>query len=317
MKNPNRNPQFQTHSAMDKKAADGMFFEKRAQSAKGRFFQDLEGRDDGMFMAKSAQMGGLAAPANAPAQAARAQQAGAVQNMGAPMGGGQGFSPGMTGGLYGTGKGMKKKAGASPTDWNSDSSMPTGFHRPTHIQPESLEAGGERFHATESNSVVPEVDRQRHSLVEGGRMSARPTSSPQMGKQAFSIGEIGDYAGRAANYVSDKAQEGASYIKRNAPDVASRAGDYAAARGREIGQSLKRVLPQAKEEASAGAGKIDETIRGLTTSPVGAAMLAAAGLGVGMRGLRGIGGLGARLVRGKPKPPAGLLERARGFFSGK
>lgn len=339
----------------EKKA--GMFFKEAARPDKGRFFRELGGREDGMFMGKSAQAGMVAQTANAPAAAARAQQSAQVNigATGAPMGGSGFGGAGMGGGMYGTGKGMgkeidtrkdgprkreiggrtnldigtgadqigtkglrgrspiqqvidkkiehskpigraitmEKASAASPTDWNIDAGMPTGFHRPSHIQPESLESGGERFHATEANSVVPATNRQRHGLVEGGRMTVRPTSSPQMGKQA---------AAAPGYYASPP------------PKPANNAGDWLSQRGSEYVKSMKGLVSGGQRDVKAGIGKLDELARSITQSSAGSALATLGMLALGGRGLRRFGGALKR--KPPPVPPSkNLFDQIKGFIT--
>jgi hypothetical protein len=211
--------------------------------------------------------------------------------------GGAGFGgQGMGGGMYGTGRGMGKKAGASPTDWNSDSGMPTGFHRPTHIQPESLEAGAERFHATESSSVVPEVDRRRHGLIEGGQMRVRPTSSPQMGKQA--------------------AYEPPSSVYYKAPKPAGPSGNWLQQRGQEYAKSMKQLVRGSAQEGKSAVSAIDRLSQSVTTSPMASALATLAAAGLGFRGARG---LGRRVFKGAQTPSAppakGAIRKAIDFLT--
>ena len=365
---------------MSKKAADdGRFFEKRALPVKGRFFRDMSGRDDGMFMGKTAQTPpppGAGSPAQQAANAPKTQESTKtdIGVSGAPMGGSGFRGQGMGGGMYGTGDGsgakiaeskseygspawerdrsikiradmmkrnptwdvrtpedpyastkatwdgqanayvgglgpkptlpkpgtvkprgakvqkpsssgpmqMPKTSSASPSSWDADSGMPTGFHRPAREQPEPLEEGGERFHSTESNSVVPPSNRQRHGVVEGGSMTVRATSSPQMGKHASVSRFMGtSYGIEKSAYDSDP-----SYYRdapKKGPDTGSWAGDRASEFKGSIGKAV------------GGAGSaLGEGIKSITTSPAAAtiATLIAAKMGLGgakrlLRGARG------------------------------
>ena len=173
---------------------------------------------------------------------------------------------------FGTGAG--KTAGASPTDWDADSGMATGFHRPAHEQPEALEAGAERFHSTESNSVVPASNRQRHGLFEGGAgMTVRATSSPQMGKHAGVTRFLGTSFEKRA--FMPAVQE-----KQDAPG----AGGYVAGRANEFGDSLGKGVSSIGSALSSG-------VKSITKSPAAATIATILALKMGH-------GAGKRLVRG-------------------
>lgn len=334
-------PEKVNEGSMKKKAeSDGRFFEKRALTQKGRFFRDLDGRDDGMFMGKAAAApgAGVSDVAN-DASAAKADQSSKLNigATGAPMGGSGFRGAGMGGGMYGTGDGggendtdlsddtkgvledsyghgtgkkpkgdetrlmsMLDKAGpgktrraaktaaASPTDWDADTSLPTGFHRPTHEQPEELEAGGERFHSTEMNSISP-APFHRHGLVEGGQMSVKGTASSQMGKHAGVSRFMGTSFG---------IEKGAFVAPAESDE--SDAGSWVSNRANEFKGSLGR--------AASGAGHaLSEGVKGVTTSPVGATLAGLVALRLGLGGARRLG----RIGRGT-KAVSGVAAKASG-----
>lgn len=275
-KHPQTNPERQP---LGKVAGDGMFFQKAAQPRGGRFFRDLPGRDDATFhqkMAEAAKDDPSTKPAkpSEPAGASPAVTPGGMDSGGEEAGGG----------MYGTGqpkkKGAVKCAGAAPSDWDADSGLPTGFHRPAKEQPAPLEAGGERFHSSEARAPSHGAPGAKHGLVEGGSMSLRATSSSQMGKHASpqflgtsfgiekSAASAEEYANRASNYIGDRGSE----FKKNVG---------IAARG--------------------AAGKADEAVKAITSSPQGSAIAA---LVLGKMGLGLAGGATRRVGRmfGR-KPP--------------
>lgn len=201
-----------------------------------------------------------------------------------------------------------KKSSASPTDWDPDIALPVGFHRPAHEQPEALEEGGERFHSTESNSVVPSSNRQRHGLVEGGNMTLRATSSPQMGKHA----SVARFLGTSFGIEKSAWDSEPDYYKKKPESSGSWIGDRAG----EFTSSLRK--------ATGGAGKeVGEGVKSITTSPLAAVVATAIAARLGYGGLR----RGVRALRGTktvaqaaPAAKQGLIGKlvsgARGLVSG-
>jgi hypothetical protein len=278
----------------------------------GRFFRDLDGRDNGMFMGKLAQGAAAAGATSTNASGSKPGQSTSSETTkldigatGAPMGGSGFRGQGMGGGMYGTGTG--KVASLAPSDWDADAGMPTGFHRPAREQPEGLEEGGERFHSTESNSVVPPTNRQRHGLVEGGSMTMRATAGSQMGKHASTRRFMGTSFDKVAFAPSPSE-------KRDAPGV----GGYVSGRAGEFRGSLGR--------AAEGVGSaLSEGVKSVTRSPVGAtlATVLAAKLGLGglkrvARGMRGTKAVAksAPAARGGKGLIGGLMSGARDLVSG-
>lgn len=269
----------------------------------GRFFRDLSGRDDGMFMGKMAEQPGLAgAPGSAVGQPKPASQPLNIGATGAPIGGSGGQGAGIGGGMYGTGTGVNKAASMAPSDWDTGSGMATGFHRPAKEQPEALEEGGERFHSTESNSVVPASDRQRHGLFEGGAgMVVRATASPQMGKHASVSRFLGTSFEKRAFYESAPAAKGSPGVRGF---VSDRAGEFV--------DSLGRAGKAVTEMGGGG-------VKSITTSP--AASVAAALIALKLGHGAGKKGLVKLLPKAKPvAKPLGLVGKvmagAGRLFSG-
>lgn len=222
-----------------------------------------------------------------------------VGSMGAPVGG-HGFrGEGMSGGMYGTGdgdtsedeevmrlasllaaavkgeerpaeSGEEKKAARTPTDIDTESGIPTGFHRPAYEQPEALEPGGDRFHSTEATG--PDYGAGKGfsmSTTRQAKQRTAPTSSGQMGKHA-SASELPRFLG--TKYAMVKHAD---------------AGQYLTERGSDFTSSLRR--------AAGGVGsRLDEAAKGISQSPLASTLL----LGFGLKGLgRGAG----KLVRGATK----------------
>lgn len=292
------------------KTAEGLFFEKRARSKTGNFFRELPGRDEGDFH-KRAMMG----PGSYGGGAIN------VSPTGAPMGG-SGASGANIGSLYGTGEGDKKKdaktpaeqlkeqlakkkdeetakeAARSPSDWDADSGLPIGHHRPSRHQPEGLEAGGDRFHANESLPPEGEDVGTRHGLAEAGSMKRRGSASPQMGKHASAA-------------MAPPRFLGTSFVK-----TGKDWSQIAETGTQSVRTGLRQGVGEVKRVAGKAGRSIKRGIEDVAESPAKAT--AAAGLG-GLAGLlllrRGGKGL-ARLLRGKPAPPPSLAQRAKQYFIG-
>jgi len=182
-------------------------------------------------------------------------------------------------------KSISKMSSASPSDWDADTSLPTGFHRPAKLQPEALEDGGERFHSTEDGTVIPSSNRQRHGLVEGGSMSLRATSSPQMGKHA----SVGRFLG--TSYGIEKGAASSmppmpSYYSSDKPSNEATGGSWLGNRASEFGSSLKRAVGGIGDMASQG-------VKSITQSPVGATVAALVAAKMGLGGAKKIMRLGA------------------------
>lgn len=292
--NPNRDP------ANTKIASDGMFFQKRAQIRGGRFFRDLSGREDGTFHQKTAMI------SKDPGEAAGDAANVSPNAMGAPPDGGEEAG----GGMYGTGAGRKKSgaamlrekldktAAASPSDWDADSGLPSGFHRPTEDQPEALEAGGVRFQSSEAAAPNFGAPNQRHGVVEGGSVRTSALTPSQMGKHAAPrfLGTI---------YGDEKIAA--------VGDYAARVGDYASQRGEEAKKSLATF-------GRGVANKSDELVKGITQSPTSTAIAALVLGKMGLGAMKGVGRGAARLVgrrRPAPKAPGQVLGGLRKLITGR
>jgi len=275
----------------------------------GRFFHELAGRDDGNFFEKGSmssyspgqtpsggginvapKMGTGDGKGGAPKPGTEKLNIGAT---GGPVGGMGERGEGMSGGMYGTGDGAKT-AGKTPNEWDADSGLPTGFHRATYEQPEGLEAGGERFHDTETSNPSFGVGKSvRHGLTETGGSSRPAGYGHQVGKHASAspprflgtsygmskVGAIKDYASKAEGYGGQLSSQG--------------------------GDSLKELGRQAASTA-------DKGLQAVTRSPIAMGVAALLAGKMGLRGLKGVGRGAKRLVRGKAKPrPQGLLGLAK------
>jgi hypothetical protein len=184
-----------------------------------------------------------------------------------------------------------KVAAPAPSDWDSDASLPTGFHRPARSQPEALESGGERFFATDAKSADHGSGASRtHGLVEGGGMSVRATSTHQMGKHA-------------SMRATPHRFMGTSFSKEALDADAAR--NYAGERGEEFKDSLGKAYDTVKSHAGEG-------VKAITKSPWGAALATLVAGKVGLGALKS-GGRGlARLAGRKPKVQQGMLGSALG-----
>jgi hypothetical protein len=295
-------------------SVDGMFFQKRAQSKKGRFFRDQAGRDDAAFHEKTAMF---------PGRAGTTGQMG-IAGTGQAMGGMGGGGMGMGGGMYGTGEGDKKSESTKkretdeekllrllaaagkgeerpakaddedkpekeeepepektaqkvPSDWDADSGLPTGFHRPAYEQPEALEEGGERFHSTEAKGPDFGVGEGLQDTTRQAKLKKPPGTGHQMGKHA-SLRYLGTSFSKEAGWTKERVREGGESTERG----------------------VKHVLR-----------KGDEAVRGVTTSaPLTIGALVAMGL-LGRRlGKKGLAKLKARRAPAAP-PPQTIGERIR------
>lgn len=283
-----------------RKKSDGMFFQKRAESASGNFFRDLPGRSNGTFHKKADADMGYADPAPA---ASAAQPSTTTPAMpGSEMGGG----------MYGTGKPKNAKeqsklaallasagpgetrtavkvASAAPSDWEAEIGLPSGMHRPAIEQPEALEEGGERFHSTLAKS--PSVGSEaavRHGVEEGGSMHVSPGTGHQLGKHA------------APRFL------GTQFAKH-----ALDSSDYERAKG-YVGDRLGEIGSSLKGGSRDFASTADGAIKSVTQSPVGAAVAAMVAGKLGLSAIKGIGRGGARLLGRKAPPKPGLVGQALG-----
>lgn len=300
-------------------SSNGMFFEKRAKPKRGRFFRDLEGRDDGTFHEKSAMLG-----PKAPSQTMKITPTGGAMGGAGQGGAGMGANDtGMGGGMYGTGDGEKsddtkgreadedrlqrlldgaskgkerpakggeeddkeekdkeKTASLVPSDWDADSGIPTGFHRPASNQPEALEPGAERFHSTDAKGPDYGVgEGLQDSLTAGRGLKMKATSGHQMGKHATPRFLGTSFAKEA--YVSERAGEMGSSAKRG-------------------GKSLLN--------------KADEGVRKVTSS---APLSIAALVGMGLLGRKlGRKGFAKLRARNAPKAPPTIADKLRALPEG-
>lgn len=239
-KHPEMNPEGKKLPAI-KTAADGRFFEKRSQPFEGNFFRDMSGREDGAFYEKGAQLGSNIVPRGGGINVSPpgSQMFGAGDGLGGkppkPAGTANVAIPntpeqrgkGMGGGMYlGTGKGVSKEAGRSPSDWDSEG-LPTGFHRPASAQPEELESGGNRFHSTDSKGPDYGVgDGIKHGLHETGRLRMGSGGS-QMGKHAAPrfLGTSYGISKEAKSFAGERSSEFTSSLKEGVGDIAGAAGE--------------------------------------------------------------------------------------------
>lgn len=265
-----------------KTPSTGLFFEKRSQPSEGRFFRDLPGREDATYCEKQAfdtkdpskpskvNVGITGAP-DSDAQVALGKEQGA--------------------GIYGSGEGLRerireggeKKAGAAPSDWDADSGLPTGFHRPASSQPEALESGGDRFNATTADG--PRMTA-RNGLVEGGKMRVRKNSGHQMGKHA-------------------SVQSGARRFMGTSLDIEK----SAAISGRELGST---ALDTAKKTGRQARDTAEDLLERGAKSPIALGVGALLAARLGFRGLRGVGRGALRAAGKAPAKEPGMVAGAVG-----
>lgn len=127
----------------------------------------------------------------------------------------------------------EKVAASVPSDWDADSGLPTGFHRPTVDQPYPLEAGGERFHSTEAKPPdFGAPGATMDSVRDTGRLAVRPTSTHQMGKNASpqrflgtSFAKTADTMDDAKNWASERAGEAGESLKTLGRDIVGTGGE--------------------------------------------------------------------------------------------
>lgn len=300
------------YKKMTKKAANGMFFKQASSSSSGHFFRDLPGREDGTFHQKTAQMGGQVIPRgggmNVSPPGAQMYGAGegvqtektTVSPSGVIGGAGQkgegmgGTAPGAS--MYGSGQGAKKKpvkektAAQSPSDWSAGASIPTGFHRPSGEQPEPLEAGGERFHSSDTEGPSFGAGRGiMHGLVEGGSLNLKKGSNHNMGKHASAA---------PPRFL------GTSYGLNKQADM--RDPNYWSDLGETTKETAKRTGKQALETA-------DKALQAGAKSPVAVGLAGLLAARMGLKGAKGIGRGALRLAGGgRRKVPPSLVGQAVG-----
>ena len=293
--------------------AVGLFFEKGAQPEGGRFFRDLAGRGEAdFFKAGNAEYGADsgAAPAG---------------GMGGPI------DVGPSSADMGTGKGVKKKpaerektATPDPTFlW--DEPVADGFHRPAREQPEALEHGGERFHASDADYGTG--TGFKHGVVEGGSQTTPARASSQMGKHASATPRfLGTSFEKSAISLPTGKDAGEAYDK--AKDAGGRAleagkvyGERALEAGKEYGGKLLdkavhyggQAFDTLKGSTGGLGDKADEALDAASKHPLGAAAMLG---GAGVLGARAVGGA----ARGAARGVGALLGRKRkvpeGFLAG-
>lgn len=311
-KRPEVNPQKRKLQAM-KKQATGLFFDKMARPQEGRFFRDLAGRDDGNFMDKQSMItpsttvpGGVPSGAGINVSPRMGTGPGANKSQtdkpateklnigatGGPVGGMGERGEGMSGGMYGTGT---KTAGKTPTDWDADSGLPTGFHRATREQPEPVEAGGDRFHSTETtNPPFGGNKGVRHGLTETGGMTVAAGENHQIGKHASAAPPrfLGTSFGLSKTAAID--------------NYGRKAESYAGEISEMAGKSLREAGRKALDTG-------DRAVRAVAGSPAAMGIAALLAARFGLRGLKGVGRTAARLAKGRrAMPPPSAMKRLMG-----
>jgi hypothetical protein len=282
--------------AEESQMSKGLFFEKRATSAEGRFLRDMPDRETGLFHkgANTAYPPGIGA--------ALSGSMGGSMNVGTTQGGG---------GMYGTGKGKKpsepavstpahpaEKKAFDTTQWMEEGAdpVPTGFHRPTREQPEALEFGGERFHSSEAQVTggVPVP-----SSVIDHKATAEGLGLPQMKKHANDLRFLGTSFQKQAVDIDD--------IKQKASD----AGETIKNKAGEFGSKLLHSAGEGAKDVVGAGGMALDTVASSPALALGATYLAGRKL---LGGAKGVARGAANLVRGRRAATAakevGLLGRA-------
>jgi hypothetical protein len=201
-----------------------------------------------------------------------------------------------------------------------DEPVADGFHRPTREQPEALEYGGERFHASDAKAGAGVVSHS--SVVESGNQAAPPASAP-MGKHASAIPRfLGTSFEKSALKLPTGKNVGEAYDQaRDAGEQALEKGKAYGARALETGKEVGgKLLDRAAHyggqalDTLRGSGqglgdRADEVLDAASKHPLGAAAMVG---GAGVLGARAAGGVArgaASLFRRKKPIPKGLVER--------
>src|SRR5579859_3586 len=213
-----------------------------------------------------------------------------------------------------------KAASPDPTFlW--DEPVADGFHRPAREQPEALEYGGERFHASDANAGTGVVTEP----AAGAGAGAAPAAP--MGKHASpSLRFLGTSFEKAALQAPTGKDVGDAYDQ--ARELGGRALDAGKAYGQKALETGKDVGGKILDRAAHYGGQALETLRGSSEGlgdkadeildaaskhPVGAAAMVG---GAGLLGARAVGGAARGVARGagallrRRKPvPQGLVSR--------
>ena len=284
------------------KKSSGMFFKEASRPQEGHFFRDMQGREGGQFHQKTA----MTAPTPDTTDVSNTETSMSASSTDG-VGGMGSAGKGMGGGMYGSGKGVKKKdeseaerlakllkkASATPSDWDNNDEQPTGFHRPSKSQPEALEPGGDRFFSSDAPGPSFGVGQGVHGLVEGGTMSVRQGTGHQMGKHASEQRFLGTSFGIAkqAKITDRKEYEGAR--------------GYTDSVIGEAGKSLG-------EAGHIAANTADKAVKGIAGSPAAMGIAALLAARMGLKGVKGLGKGALRAAGHKPKASAGLVGRTVG-----
>lgn len=166
-----------------------------------------------------------------------------------------------------------------------------GFHRPAREQPEPIEHGGERFHASDADYGTGAGFMQ--GIV--ARTGNKPPASSRAKQAALNLGQAYDKAkGAGAEALSAGKELGGKVLDR-AARYGGQALDTLKGSGAGIGESVDEALDSASRRPLGAAAMLG-----------GAGILGAKAVGGAARGAaRGVG----RLLHGKPTPPRSLVER--------
>lgn len=195
-----------------------------------------------------------------------------------------------------------------------DEPVADGFHRPAREQPEALEHGGERFHASDANYGTG--TGLMHGAVDHAAERPAAAAHSALGKHAAALPRFGGTSfeksalswptqkglGQAYDKVKDVGGDALEQGKELGGKILDRAGRY----GGQAVQTLKG--------SGEGLGEsVDEALDSASRHPLGAAAMLG---GAGILGAKAVGGAArgvargvTSLVRRKPKVPTSLIER--------
>jgi hypothetical protein len=215
-----------------------------------------------------------------------------------------------------------KTANPDPT-YLWDEPVADGFHRPAREQPEALEHGGERFHASDADYGTGAAGK--HSVVDSHKTPAR--AGGPMGKHASTMTRfLGTSFEKSAVSLPSRRDVGETYDKardagERALDAGKAYGDKALETGKELGGKLleraghygNQALETLKGSSQGLGNKADEVLDAASKHPVGAAAMLG---GAGVIGAKAVGGAArgaargaAALFRRKKPVPKGIVER--------
>jgi hypothetical protein len=208
------------------------------------------------------------------------------------------------------GAGHHKTATPDPT-YLWDEPVADGFHRPAREQPEPIEHGGERFHASDADygtgvgvahSVV--VPDKKSSGTSGSLGKHAAAATPRFLGTSFEKSALSLPSGKEVGDAYDKAKDAGA----RALDAGQAFGEKAIETGKELGGKIldraarygTQALETLKGSGQGLGDKADEALDAASKHPLGAAAM-----------LGGAGVLGAKAVGGAARGAASLLHRRK------